>query len=157
MTRYIGAAVVLGLVAFSSAVQAQDPSAMPGVERLGTLAPGRPFTPVVRAGDTLYLSGQLGTAADGSLPADFETQARNAMTNVAKMAAVGGATMDDLVKCTVMLADMKMWPKFNEIYVTYFKPDRLPARSAFGTNGLALGAAVEVECIAHRPAKGAYR
>jgi len=48
----------------------------------------------------------------------------------------------------VMLADMSQWGAFNEIYVTYFKPGRLPARSAFGTNGLALGAAVEMECTA---------
>ena len=122
-----------------------------GAEYLGPSAPGRPFTPAVRAGDMLYLSGQLGTAADGSLPPDFDTQARNTLINVAKVAALGGATMDDLVKCTVMLADMKMWPRFNEIYVTAFKPGRLPARSAFGTNGLALGGLVELECIAYKP------
>lgn len=121
------------------------------LERLGDVVAGRPFSPVVRAGDTLYLSGQLGTAQDGSLPADFEAQARNVMANIGKVAALGGASMDDLVKCTVMLSDMTLWPKFNEIYATYFKPDHLPARSAFGTNGLALGAAIEVECIAYKP------
>ncbi|MDX3908632.1 MAG: RidA family protein [Sphingobium sp.] len=133
------------MLAMGGAAQAQPP------ERLGALIPGRPFAPAVRAGDTLYLSGQIGTAADGSLPPEFEAQARNVMENVGKVAALGGATMDDLVKCTVMLADMKLWPKFNAIYAGYFKPDRLPARSAFGTNGLALGAAVEVECIAYKP------
>jgi enamine deaminase RidA (YjgF/YER057c/UK114 family) len=48
-----------------------------------------------------------------------------------------------------MLADMSKWEDFNKIYVTYFNPDRLPARSAFGTNGLALGAEVELECLAY--------
>ena len=46
---------------------------------------------------------------------------------------------------------MKDWPAFNKIYVQYFNPDRLPARSAFGANGLALGAAVELECMAYMP------
>ena len=58
------------------------------------------------------------------------------------------AGWDDVVKCTVMLADMTDWPVFNRIYKGYFDPVRLPARSAFGCNGLALGAAVEMECIA---------
>jgi 2-iminobutanoate/2-iminopropanoate deaminase len=48
-----------------------------------------------------------------------------------------------------MIADMAKWGDFNKVYVTYFKPDRLPARSAFGANGLALGAQVELECIAY--------
>ena len=58
-----------------------------------------------------------------------------------------GATMDDIVKCTVMLADISEWGTFNEIYKTYFT-DHYPARSALGANGLALGARIEVECIA---------
>lgn len=141
----------LTIAAMGTAPAHAQTDAPSGPEYLGATVPGRPFTPAVRAGDMLYLSGQLGTAADGSLPPDFDSQARNAMANVAKVAALGGATMDDLVKCTVMLADMKQWPRFNEIYVTYFKPGRLPARSAFGTNGLALGGAVELECIAYKP------
>lgn len=145
MMRMMKFAIVMGMLTLSGLAQAQAP------ERLGDPVPGRPFSPAVRAGDTIYLSGQLGTAADGSLPANFEAQARNVMVNVGKVAALGGASMDDLVKCTVMLADMKLWPKFNEIYVGYFKPGHLPARSAFGTNGLALGAALEVECIAYKP------
>ncbi|AUW57696.1 hypothetical protein C1T17_05840 [Sphingobium sp. SCG-1] len=145
LTAMIAMTVTPGLAA------TQSEPAKAGVTGLGAQVAGRPFTPAVRAGDTLYLSGQLGTAADGALPADFETQARNVMVNVGKAASLGGATMDDLVKCTVMLSDMKLWPKFNEIYATYFKADRLPARSAFGTNGLALGALVEVECIAYKP------
>jgi enamine deaminase RidA (YjgF/YER057c/UK114 family) len=60
--------------------------------------------------------------------------------------------MRDLVKCTAMLADMAEWGRFNEIYRTYFD-GRFPARSALGANGLALGARVEVECIAAVPSK----
>ena len=58
-----------------------------------------------------------------------------------------GASMDDVVKCTVMLADISEWNTFNQIYQDYFT-GRYPARSALGANGLALGARVEVECIA---------
>lgn len=141
----------LATAAMATAPAHAQTDARSGPEYLGATIAGRPFTPAVRAGDMLYLSGQLGTAADGSLPPDFDGQARNAMANVGKVAALGGATMDDLVKCTIMLADMKTWPRFNEIYATYFKPGRLPARSAFGTNGLALGGSVEVECIAYKP------
>ena len=62
--------------------------------------------------------------------------------------AANGLSMNDIVKCTVMLADMKEWGAFNEIYKTYFSPGRYPARSAFGSNGLAFNARVEVECLA---------
>lgn len=143
--------MMFGVLAGMLTLSLLAPAHAQQLERLGDVVAGRPFSPVVRAGDTLYLSGQLGTAQDGSLPADFEAQARNVMANIGKVAALGGASMDDLVKCTVMLSDMTLWPKFNEIYATYFKPDHLPARSAFGTNGLALGAAIEVECIAYKP------
>ena len=60
-----------------------------------------------------------------------------------------GCTFDDVFKCTVMLADMAKWEDFNAVYLTYFKPGRLPARSAFGASGLALGGRVELECLAH--------
>lgn len=149
MTDWVRSMVAVAAVALAGSTACAQPAKAP--EYLGATVPGRPFTPAVRAGDMLYLSGQLGTAADGTLPPDFDSQVHNVMANVAKVAAIGGAGMDDLVKCTVMLADMKQWPRFNEIYVTYFKPGRLPARSAFGTNGLALGGAVELECIAYKP------
>ena len=61
-----------------------------------------------------------------------------------------GYRLQDVVKCTVMLADIAEWDIFNEVYKSYFKPP-YPARSAFGASGLAVGARVEVECIAARP------
>jgi enamine deaminase RidA (YjgF/YER057c/UK114 family) len=60
--------------------------------------------------------------------------------------------MDDIVKCTVMLADMDRWGAFNDVYRTYVTPP-YPARSAFGANGLALGGLLEVECLAVARAK----
>ena len=73
------------------------------------------------------------------------------MDNLQQAFKSAGADLSDVVKCTVMLDDMRQWPDFNKVYVSYFKPGHLPARSAFGADGLALGAGVEVECIAYKP------
>lgn len=110
-----------------------------------------PFSPAVRVGNLILLSGQIGALPDGTIPAAMADQAKAAMENVRAALTLAGAGFDDVVKCTVMLGDMRTWAEFNSVYVTYFKPGRLPARSAFGTNGLALGAGVEVECIAYKP------
>jgi reactive intermediate/imine deaminase len=110
-----------------------------------------PFSPAVRVGDVIYLSGQIGLGADGRIPVGIEAQARAAMDSVAAAATIAGVGMDAIFKCTVMLDDMNLWADFNRVYVGYFKPDRLPARSAFGADGLALGAPLEVECLAVAP------
>ena len=81
------------------------------------------------------------------VPGGIEAESRRTMENIRLTLEAHGASMDDVVKCTVMLADISEWGTFNEIYKTFFK-DRYPARSALGANGLALGARVEVECIA---------
>jgi enamine deaminase RidA (YjgF/YER057c/UK114 family) len=70
------------------------------------------------------------------------------MDNLAATLKDMGLGMENLVKCTVFMADMARWQDFNSIYVSYFQPDRYPARSAFGAGALALGAAVEIDCIA---------
>jgi enamine deaminase RidA (YjgF/YER057c/UK114 family) len=70
------------------------------------------------------------------------------MENIARVLNAAVLSFDDVFKCTVMLADMAQWAAFNEVYVSYFKPGRLPARSAFAAKSLALGAAVEMECCA---------
>ena len=62
-----------------------------------------------------------------------------------------GLGFGDAVKFAIMLADMRRWAEVNAVYVTYFDPQRLPARSAFGASGLALGGEVEVECVAYWP------
>ncbi len=115
--------------------------------------PGRPFSLAVRAGDMVLLSGQMGTDDKGLVPGGFEAQSRKAMDNVADILKGMGLGMNDVVKCTIMLADMSKWADFNKIYAGYFKPGSLPARSAMGVNGLALGGEVEVECVAYAPAK----
>ncbi|MGF1610580.1 MAG: DUF2380 domain-containing protein [Kiloniellales bacterium] len=110
-----------------------------------------PFSQAVRVGDVLYLSGALGNVPGKAelVPGGMAAEARQTMENIGAVLKENGLTFDHVFKCTVMLADMAKWADFNEVYVTYFKPDRLPARSAFGANGLALGAQVEVECMAY--------
>jgi 2-iminobutanoate/2-iminopropanoate deaminase len=110
-----------------------------------------PFSEAVVVGDTVLFSGQLGNLP-GTLklaPGGMAGEAKQTMENIKTSAEAHGMTMADLVKCTVMLADMSEWAAFNEIYRTYFTL-KYPARSAFGANGLALGARVEVECIGVR-------
>ena len=111
-----------------------------------------PFSEAVKVGDMLYLSGQIGMV-DGKVPDGIEAQTKATMDAIADVLKRNGRSMDDVVKCTVMLDDMADWPAFNKVYVTYFKPGRLPARSAFGADGLALGAKLEVECMAWAGAK----
>lgn len=111
----------------------------------------RPFSLAVRAGDYVHLAGQMGTDDKGLVPGGFEAQSRKAMDNISNVLKGMGLSMDHVVKCTVMIVDMKKWGDFNKIYTAYFKPGRLPARSAFGVNALALGGEIEVECLVYAP------
>jgi reactive intermediate/imine deaminase len=113
-----------------------------------------PFSAAVRAGDILYLSGQIGTRPDGTLAEGMEAQARQTMDNIAAVLAAAGLGWSDVFRCMVMLDDMAQWQAFNRIYVGYFGDGPLPARSALGADGLALGALVEVECQAYARAQG---
>ncbi|HEU4958129.1 MAG TPA: RidA family protein [Sphingomicrobium sp.] len=108
-----------------------------------------PFSEAVRVGDMLYLSGQIGNKPDGKLPAGIEAQARQTMDNIGAVLKRSNLGFGDVVKCTVMLDNMADWPAFNNVYVTYFPDGKFPARSAFGADGLALGALLEVECWAY--------
>jgi len=109
-----------------------------------------PFSPAVRVGDILYMSGQIGQVPEGmdKHKEGFDAAVRNAMDSMGRILKDNGLGFEHVVKCTVMLNDMADWPRFNAAYVPYFEGKRLPARSAFGTTGLALGAPLEVECIA---------
>jgi 2-iminobutanoate/2-iminopropanoate deaminase len=110
----------------------------------------RPFSEVVKVGRMLYLAGQLGTDSTGHLaPGGIQGETRQSLENIKHVLETNGSSMDRIIKCTVMLADIKEWGAMNEVYVTYF-PTHLPARSAFGTQGLALNGRVEIECMATR-------
>lgn len=114
-----------------------------------------PFSDAVQVGDLLILSGQIGAkpGTTSVVPGGIEAETRQTMANIDASLKRRGLSMDSVVKCTVMLADMKDWPAFNKIYASYFKKGRYPARSALGVNGLALGAKIELECWAYSPAK----
>jgi 2-iminobutanoate/2-iminopropanoate deaminase len=109
-----------------------------------------PFSQAVRVGDVLYMSGAIGVLPGKTLlaPGGIEPETKQMMDNISEVLRANGLTFDDVFKCTVMLAHMFNWGAFNKIYVTHFKPEQLPARSAFGANGLALDAEVEMECWA---------
>jgi reactive intermediate/imine deaminase len=110
---------------------------------------GAPFSEVVRVGDMLYLSGQLGVNASGALvTGGVKAETKQVMDNIRGILEKNGSGMDHVVKCTVMLLDIAERPAMSEVYVTYFPQERRPARSTFGTTGLALGARVEIECMA---------
>lgn len=137
--------MIIGLV-FAVAARAAD---VQHLNESGALPEGLPFSEAVRVDDTLYLSGQVGIRS-GSLelvPGGIEAEARRTMENIRAVLQANDLDMDDVVKCTVMLADIAEWPAFNAVYATFFTPP-YPARSAFATSGLALGARVEVECLA---------
>lgn len=108
-----------------------------------------PFSEAVRVGDWLILSGQIGMDGSGKLVGGgVRAETKQVMENMRRVLEAHGSSLDHVVKCTVMLADMKEWGEMNEVYRTYFRKERLPARSALGVNGLALGARVEIECWA---------
>jgi reactive intermediate/imine deaminase len=98
----------------------------------------------------LYLSGQLGTDSSGKLvPGGIQAETRQALANIADVLRRHGSSIEQVVKCTAMLADIREWAEMNQVYVTFFTSHK-PARSAFGTGGLALGARLELECTALR-------
>lgn len=108
-----------------------------------------PFSDAARVGKLLFLSGALGIApGQGQLvPGGITEETRQVMENIKRHTEASGYQMKDIVKCSVFLADMAEWSAFNAVYGSYFsKP--YPGRIAVGVNGLALGARVEVECIA---------
>jgi reactive intermediate/imine deaminase len=108
-----------------------------------------PFSDGVRVGNVFYTSGEIGDKAgsDKLVPGGIKAESRQALENIRDTLQANGYELKDVVKCTVMLADMKEWPAFNEVYKEYFKKP-YPARSAFGGNQLAFDARMEIECIA---------
>jgi 2-iminobutanoate/2-iminopropanoate deaminase len=118
----------------------------PVAETLGSLK--LPFSEAVRVGTMLYLSGAMGVDDTGVLvPGGIAAETGQALANIRSVLERHGSSMDRVIKCTVMLADMQEWAAMNRVYVDHFTTN-LPARSAFGASGLALGGRVEIECIA---------
>jgi reactive intermediate/imine deaminase len=120
------------------------------VEYLDQPAPNTyPFSGAVRVGNMLYLSGALGNDPKTMklVPGGIEAETRQTPENIKATLERNGSDLDHVVKCTVFMADIQEWPRMNEVYKKYFVK-HFPARSAVAGSGLALGARVEIECIA---------
>ncbi len=150
MTRLLGFALLaLALGADSGRAVAA------GVEFLTSEAGralGLPFSEATRAGGLLFLSGQI-----GNLPGTLELveggvgpETEQTLKNIQAVLERHGSSLEAVAKCTVFLADIAEWPAVNDVYRKFFGP-QFPARSAVAGSGLALGARVEIECIAAAP------
>jgi 2-iminobutanoate/2-iminopropanoate deaminase len=109
-----------------------------------------PFSEAVIYGDIIYASGQIGET--GTEPKLVEggivPETHQALLNIKDVLERNGSSMDNIIKCTCMLADISDWAAMSKEYVTFF-PNHKPARSAFATTGLAMNARVEIECMAY--------
>ena len=148
-------AVALSSIAISSITIAQQrkPRSRNYVEFLtspDTTSLNVPFSEAVRVGNTLYLSGNIGNIPGQKklVEGGIKAETKQAMENIKRVLERNGSSFDKVFKCTVMLADIKEWGAMNEVYKTYFPKNRFPARSAFGTSGLALNARTEITCMA---------
>jgi reactive intermediate/imine deaminase len=140
------ALVLLALAALAGGdllAQGKDVLKVPGA------VDGLPFSPVVKAGNLLFLSGALGNIPGTRQLADtgITGQTKQTLENIKTTLTAARSSLDQVVKCTVFLADINDYNAMNAVYATYFPKDP-PARSTVAGSGLALGAKVEIECIA---------
>ncbi len=151
--RIVAVMLVFASLAGCSHSVTRSPAARPEfLNSPAALESGRPFSEAVRIGGFIFVAGQIGDDPATGKPAvgGIKPEARQALAHIQKILERNGASLADVVKCTVFLADIGEWATFNEVYKEFFHPP-YPARSAFGASGLALGARVEVECIAYVP------
>lgn len=138
-------ALLLTVALAACSVSSQAGGASPAA---GPAPAAGPYEPVRRAGGLLFLSGQIGAQADGSLVAGgIAAETRRALERVQALVESEGSTMDRVVKCTVFLADVTEWDAMNEVYASFFR-GRKPARSAVGGIEIPRAGRVEIECIA---------
>jgi 2-iminobutanoate/2-iminopropanoate deaminase len=152
LIRLSGLTTMFGVVALLAATGSAAADKPQFLNSPRALELDRPFSEAVRAGDFLFLSGQIGDVPETGKLAEggLEAEARQTIANMKRVLEANGASMTDVVKCTVFLADIAEWPAFNTVYRQFFhKP--FPARSALAASGLAMNARVELECIAYVP------
>ena len=110
----------------------------------------RPFSPAVRAGDFIYVSGQVPVNKEGEIVAGgIEAQTRQVMENIKTVLALAGATFDDVCKSTCWLQDARDFGAFNRIYMSYFGENK-PARSTTEAR-MMIDARVEIDVVAYKP------
>ncbi len=113
--------------------------------------PKTPYSPGVKAGDYIFVSGQIGTVDNkGKELKGIEAQARQCLENMKEVIETAGASLSDVVKVTVFLTKADDFAKMNEVYQSYFHKDP-PARSTISTNLVRPDMEIEMECIAYRP------
>ncbi|MEP6825801.1 MAG: Rid family detoxifying hydrolase [Ramlibacter sp.] len=110
----------------------------------------RPFSPAVRAGDFVYVSGQVPADESGEIvTGGIEVQTHQVMKNLQSVLALAGCTLDDVCKCTVWLQDARDFGSFNRIYMGYFG-EKKPARSTTEAR-LMVDARLEIDVVAYKP------
>lgn len=155
--RFVSVALVLASLSLPMLAPATSPPGSAGHAEFypspDPMLKTMPFSEAVRAGDFLFVSGEIGSLPGkmALAPGGITSESRQAMENIRAVLQRHGASLRDVVSCTAFLADMKEWPAFNTVYREFFKPP-FPARSATGSTGLALGARVELQCTAYAPA-----
>lgn len=148
--RYLFAALVAALVLAGAAPHIAHAQATKPVEYVPA-GPNLPFSAAVVVDRMIYVSGQIGNdpKTNQLVPGGIKAETAQALKNIDAVLHGMGSSLDHVVKCTAMLADVNDWPAMNEVYVTFF-PTHLPARSAFQAGGLVRGARLEIECMAAR-------
>ena len=126
------------------------------IERLsppGVAAPRGPYSPAVRAGDFIYVSGQVPVdpLTNQTVLGDIQQETRQVLNNISRILEGCGASRADVVKCQVYLSDVKDFAAMNEVYTEFFGEAK-PARTTIGVGALPLpGAKVEIDAIAYKP------
>ena len=110
-----------------------------------------PFSHAVRAGDLLYITGQMPTLKNDNtklVQGGIEEQTHQVMKNLIEVLSAAGSSIDKVVFARVYLVNFGDFEKMNKVYASYFKTEKLPARTCIGVTGLAVGASVEIDLIA---------
>lgn len=132
-------AVLLATSSFAASKKAVQPKEFPT---------GRPFSPGILVGDTLYVAGQTGSdLKTGKIPEEFEAEVRQTLDNIGLVLKEAGMTFDNAVAVQVYLTDMTLFPRMNTVYTTYFKEPR-PARTTVGVAKLVGTARIEITVTA---------
>src|SRR5512134_3382575 len=119
------------------------------VPELGKL---KAFSHATKAGGFIFVAGTLGTKAGSFelVPGGAKEQTRQTLANIQAILRGAGADLQDVVKVNVFLTDMAKFGEMNEAYLEFF-PSEPPARITVGCSALALGAFVEIDCVAYKP------
>lgn len=129
-------------------ISTKTPHARASLQYIGSTG-SLPFSQAVRAGNTLYLSGLLGDDKNGKLPDGTTAQTTAIMNNMRGILEKNGSSLDHVIQCKVILADINDFADMNKVYASYFSPGRFPARTTFEASNLVANAKIEIECMAY--------